>query len=381
MDAACKRPRVAFVVRRFGSQFGGLEAYAEHLVNELRNTFDIHVFCQVWGSDLPVSHTLVPQVNGLPNWLNLLDFTWRCHRLTQGYDLIHSHENSWLGTIHGVHMMPVRFSRFHCLRPWHSQLLTWISPRLVGYLLMEAMRYRDKPSRKIVAVSPLTLHQVEAAYRRHPEVTVIPPGVHMPGVRELSRAEACRLLGLRTDRRYAILVAHEPVRKGLRTLLEALPDVSPDLDLIVVGGFGGMAAAIRDLTAKAGLSSRVHVWPLQRDMSPFYTAADICTFLTSGDAFGMVPLEAMSYGLPVIISSSRYCGLTHYITHETNGMVIENPEDAKAAGEAINRILSDKRLYEELSLQGKKLAETMSWKRTAEMYSRLYETSLAATRA
>ncbi len=365
------RPRIAVVVRRFGMQFGGLEAYAVHLVRELHEAYDIHVFCQEWGSDLPVARTVVPRVKRLPGWLNLLDFTRRCRRLARGFDLVHSHENSWLGNLHSVHLMPIRFSLFHHRRRWHRRLSIWTSPRLLAYLAMEAMRYRPAPGREIVAVSPLIRDQIKTAYARHPNITVIPPGVNPPG-REASRAEALDILGLPHERRYAILVAHDPVRKGLKTLLAALPHLSATVDLVVVGGEGDTTSRAGALAAGAGLSSRVHFWPLQRDLSLFYAAADICTFPTLGDSFGMVPLEAMSYGRPVIVSPERYCGFAHYVTHGTNAIVLEDPRDAVALAEAIDGVLADQATYDSLARNGKALSLEMGWDKVAVRYAQLY---------
>ena len=378
MSDADKRARIAVVIRRFGSQFGGAEAYVEHLTNELRKTYDIHVFCQAWASDAPIPHTTVPRTLGLPNWLNLLDFTWRCQKLTKSFDLVHSHENSWLGKIHGVHVMPVRFSRLHNRRSWRRQLSTWSSPRLIAYLVLEALRYRQA-NRQFVAVSPLTLWQIKAAYRKYPHLSIIPPGVHMPACR-LDRHEACRILDLPTDRRYALLVAHEPLRKGLATLLGALRHIDSDVDLLVVGGYDGTPTMVRKLAEAAGLWSRVRTWPLQSDLATFYRAADICTFFTSGDAFGMVPLEAMSYGRPVIMSSSRHCGLAHYVTHGVDGLLVDDPRNSHTAASAINLLLGDESLYEKLSVNGRKLAQDMSWQKCAHLHSALYQRVLSGTR-
>ncbi|HEY4191149.1 MAG TPA: glycosyltransferase family 4 protein [Mesorhizobium sp.] len=376
MPETGKPPRIAVIVRRFGAQFGGLEAYAENLVRELRHEYDLHVFCQEWESDLPVPHTIVPRIEGAPSWLNLLDFTWRCQKLAKGFDIVHSHENSWLGDVHSVHMMPVRYSRYHHRAGWKRSLSTWMNPRLLVYLTMEAMRYRKKAKRRIVAVSPLTLEQIEIAYRRHPPATIIAPAVHVPQT-EMSRGEGLDALGLPHDRHHALLVAHDPARKGLTTLLAALPLVSAKVDLIVVGGRDDLAIRNRALVAAAGQAGRVHIWPRQKDLGVFYAAADVCVFPTTGDAFGMVPLEAASHGCPTIVSSKRHCGFAHYVTPEIDALVLENPTDPVALAGAIDRLFTDPALYERVARNGKSLALGMGWDRAAQSYSRLYQTILA----
>ncbi|MGE4338449.1 MAG: glycosyltransferase, partial [Pigmentiphaga sp.] len=105
------RWRIAFIARRFGARFGGAEAYAEHLLRQLSLRHDVHVFCQEWDSPLDLPRTILPRPRGWPRWLNLWNFSRRCARLTKGFDIVHSHENAPAGDIHGVHVMPVRYSR------------------------------------------------------------------------------------------------------------------------------------------------------------------------------------------------------------------------------------------------------------------------------
>lgn len=368
------RPRIAIIVRRFGAQFGGLEAYAEHLAGELRDTCDVHVFCQEWESDLPLAHTLVPRIRHLPSWLNLLHFTLACRGRVRGFDLVHSHENSGLGDVESVHLMPARFSLFYQRR--RSRLAICTSPRLLAYLAMEAMRYRPRPRREIVAVSPLTLAQIEAAYPRHPPASVIAPGVRMPP-HPMGRAEARAALGLPQDRRYALLVAHDPARKGLGAILKAMALLDGAVDLVTVGGDAGTQARVGRAAAAAGQAGKVHCRPRQKDLAPFYAAADICVFPTSGDTFGMVPLEAMAHGLPVVVSSARHCGFAYYVTHGVNALVLDDPDDAGALAQAIGRLLAEPALREWLAGNGRALAAGMGWDGVAERYLALYRRLLA----
>lgn len=367
-------PRIAIVVRRFGAQFGGLEAYAEHLAGELGQDHDLHIFCQEWGSDLPLAHTVVPRIRHLPSWLNLLHFALACRGRVHGFDLVHSHENAWLGDVQTVHLMPARYSLFHQRR--RSRLAIWTSPRLLGYLAMEAARYRPLPRRAIVPVSPLTQAQVEAAYPRHPPMTVIPPGVRMPE-RLRGRAEARAALGLSQDRRYALLIAHDPARKGLDTVLKAMTLLDGAVELMVVGGDSRTQDRTREAAARAGQPDKVHCWPAQRDLAPFYAAADFCVFPTSGDTFGMVPLEAMAHGLPVIVSSGRHCGFAHYVTHGVDALVLDDPGDADALAKAMGRLLAEPELRERLAGSGRALARRMGWDGVAARYSQLYRRLLA----
>lgn len=363
--------RLAFVARRFGAQFGGAEAYAEHLLGILRRTHQVHVFCQEWNSPLPIAYTLVPRVRSLPRWLNLIDFNRRCGRLTAGYDVVHSHENGWVGDVQGVHVMPVRYSRFHNGRGRGRQVMDALSPRWLAYLALEAARYRAGPGRRLVAASALIADQIHAAYDDALKCLIIPPGVALPSAQP-DRARAQADLRLDSRYKYIILVANDPVRKGYKTLLSALPTMPAEVRLLIVGGEAGTDVRARDLAAQAGLRERVHVWPAQRDLTAFYAAAHICVFATRGDAFGMVPLEAMAHGLPVVLSPARYCGFTSYVRDGVHALVLQHPEDAAGVTAAVGRILGDPRLYADLRDHGLALAASLSWEKVAADYAGLY---------
>ncbi|MBN9235474.1 MULTISPECIES: glycosyltransferase family 4 protein [Phyllobacteriaceae] len=366
-----RKMRIAFVVCRFGKQFGGREAYVENIVSELKDEYDIHIFCQKWESELSVDHTILPCFTGISNWINIVIFTYCCKRLISDFDIIHTHENIWIGDLHTVHSMPIRFMRFHHIRQFWRQLGTYISPRFLTYLAMETGRYRGRKGKLVVAVSPLTQSQIELAYPSCPPISLVPPGVNMPS-REHNRQDVRRSLNLPLDRRYILLIANRPMAKGLETILRALRLLCPSTHLIIVGGFAGTRQKVFAAARSAGVLGRIHYWPACREVSVFYLAADICVFLTHNDAFGMVPLEAMAFGCPVIISPPSYCGFTHFLKNEENAIVVADPSNEEEAAGAIARLLNDPELYETLSSNGKILASQMSWSSAAEKYSEIY---------
>lgn len=374
------RKRVAFISRRFGKKFGGAEAYGEHVMNELRQTHDVHVFCQEWDSPLDLPHTLVPRRRGLPRWLNLLDFTRRCQALTRGFDVVHSHENSWLGNVHVIHVMPVRYAKFHNGRTFGQKLSTCLSLRWLAYLGMEALCLRPRPGSTLVAASSLIAEQVQAAYRVTAPCTVIVPGVNIPDAVQ-PRADARRSLGLDPDHRYGVLVANDPMRKGLAVILEAMTQLPDDFHLIVVGGEGGMPQRVQEAVAAAGMFHRVHVWAGCRDVNPFYAAADLCVFPTLGDAFGMVPLEAMAHRLPVVLSNPSYCGFAHHVRHDVEAILLNDPRDAGEVARAVQSILQDTGLASRLAGAGHALAASFSWAAVADCFSSLYVGVAASSQA
>ncbi|TSH96456.1 glycosyltransferase family 4 protein [Verticiella sediminum] len=363
--------RIAFVARRFGARFGGAEAYGERVLAELAQRHDIHVFCQEWDSPLPLAHTLVGCNRRLPRWLNLLDFGRRCAPLLRGFDVVHSHENLWLGDVQVVHVMPVRYSRLHNPPSWRRRLRSLTSMRWLTYLALEALRVQARPQRTVVAASALIAQQLSTAYARMAPVQVITPGVQLPA-QPRDQAAARARLGLTPGRVYLLLIANDPVRKGLDAALDALARLPERTQLLVVGGDAATAERVRASALASNVAARVQAWPGQRDVDVFYDAADICLFATLGDAFGMVPLEAMAHGLPVILSPARYCGFAGHLMPERDALVLDDPRDSGEIAHAVRRLMDDPALCEALVAAGHRVAQTFGWRTIAAQFEHVY---------
>jgi len=108
------RPRVAVLTRRFGVSFGGAERYAVEMVRELSSAFQIHVFAQEFDAESEGFVTIrVPVIAQKPRWINQFWFAlytwWRCR---SNFDIVHSHEMTWIGNVQTVHVVPFQIGVF-----------------------------------------------------------------------------------------------------------------------------------------------------------------------------------------------------------------------------------------------------------------------------
>ncbi len=374
------RLRIAFITRRFGARFGGAEAYGERVMAELAQRHDVHVFCQEWDSPLALAHTTLARRESLPRWLNLVDFGRRCAPLVRDYDIVHSHENLWVGDVQVVHVVPVRYSRFHKGRGWLRGVLDRTNPRWLTYLALESMRLRDRPGHAVVAASGLIAEQVATAYPEIAPSVIIPPAVTPPD-HPPSRAAAREALQLDADAVYLLLIANDPERKGVATILQALQHLPSRVRLLSVGGDAAMAAHVGQLADRAGQGARVQAWPARRDVQSFYAAADVCVFPTRGDAFGMVPLEAMAHGLPVVMSTPRHCGFASHVVDGRDALLLDDPTDALTLARHVQRLLDEPAVVRQLTAAGHELATQFTWPATAQRFEALYATLLRAPSA
>ena len=374
------RLRIAVLNRHFGYRFGGAERYAAAIAEELSDTYEVHVFAQDIEHHHPgITYHPVSRPFNKPRWLNQLWFALQTWRLTRhGFDVVHSHENTWHGDLQTVHVRPFRVGLFHGLSP-ARRALRWLSlftsPRLITYWWLEAARLSVKPGRRIVATSDQVKRDTLMGYPHTASMLeVIPPGVNMPALR-LTTSPARAQLQLPLDVPLALFVGNDFDKKGLSALIQALA-LTPGLHVAVVGQ-GRHLQRYREQIATLGLADRVHLLGSLSDVTPAYAAADWLVHPTTEDTYAMVVLEAMASGLPVIVSSARFCGVAAELTHTVNALILDDPRDEKQLSERLLSLLEDPSLRESLSRAGLSFAQERTWRQAAARHEALIQRVLA----
>lgn len=373
--AAERRLRIALLVDRFGNRFGGAEAYGVELMRVLGQRHDVSVVARDFDSDLPFPFLPVGFPGWLPSWMRVLYFAWRADRLTRGrFDIVHSHMNGWAGEIQVMHVTPVRYNRLTRVKPL-KRVLAWLSPRLATYLLLEKFRVRRAPAHRVVAVSGLIMDQLHRSYGPQLPVDIIAPGVKLPGPDAAAARAATRAqVGWDAATIGCLLVARNPLRKGLPALLDALALLPAQYRLLVVGA----DAATRDRVRNAGaVASRVALIDPTPDVARYFAAADIYAHPTLNDSYAMAPLEAMSHGLPVVVSSPAYCGFAQYLSAGKDALILQDPRDGAQLAQALQRLGDEPELRAALSERGLAIARDQSWETVAARYEDLYRAVLA----
>ena len=379
-----RKLRIAVLNRTFSSTGGGAERYSIALVEQLAARHDIHVYAQEIDHHWPgVSYHRVSAPLRKPRWINQLWFataTWWATR--RGFDVVHSHENTWHGDVQTVHVLPVRYNLFHGRTGW-AYFLRCVkvvtSLRLLTYLGLERLRYAVSPGRQVVVTAPSLQAIMAASYPACRDmVTVITPGITMPSPVTPERKSAARAqLGLPPDARCLLFVANDYRKKGLQVLLAALAQLPPDVVLAVVGNtaqvslFGEQVRALK-------LYERVFFLGSLKEMGLAYEAADCMVHPTLEDTFAMVALEAMAHGLPVIVSAPRYCGISGLLTQGVNAKILDDPLDVPVLVRTLLEVLEQPGLADALGEGAKAFATSYQWRELALRQEELYLSVLAA---
>lgn len=375
-----ERLRIAVLSRNFSTTGGGAERYAVAVVQHLAAQHEIHVFAQNFGTaiDGVTYHPLASPLQR-PRWINQLYFAWASWRATRkGFDVVHSHENTWHGQVQTVHVLPVRHTLLHG-RVGVARLLRWLkiitSPRLLAYLWLEKKRYAWGLRKQVVAASQTLRAVLQDAYpTAAPLLQVVTPGVEpVASLASAAQREGARMqLGLPVRAGpWLLFVGNDFARKGLGALLQALVQMPSAVQLLVVGQCED-AAEWQTRVAGYGLADRVHMVGGLRDMGLAYTAADVLVHPTLEDTYGMVVLEAMAHGLPVVVSSAQYCGIAQELTEDVQAQIVQNPKDVDELGAAVERVLQAP-YAQSLASAGFAFAQQRSWAVAANAYAAMYQ--------
>lgn len=374
-----RRLRIAVLNRVFSPTGGGAERYSIALVEELSQRHEIHVFAQQIDHRWPgvtYHHVSAPLVK--PRWINQLWYataTWWATR--RGFDIVHSHENTWHGQVQTVHVLPVKYNLFHGrtgLRLAMRLLKMLTSPRLLTYLWLEHVRFSSRNTCCIVVTSNSLAEQMKNTYPASiPFLQVVTPGVRTTGnIATLEEKHAARQrLGL-PDAGYGILfLGNDYRKKGLEALLQALRLLPVNIWLAVVGN-ASQIPVFKALAKETETLDRVVFLGALNDVSDAYIASDCLAHPTLEDTFAMVVLEAMAHGLPVVVSSERYCGISGSLIHEKNALILSDPHDSLALAKALLRLHQDPSLSHELSKSAVEFASSHQWSTIGSQQEKIY---------
>lgn len=147
--------------------------------------------------------------------------------------------------------------------------------------------------------------------------------------------------------------------KGLDELLRALallPDSLPAAHLAVIGT-GDDLPRLRQLSADLGVNDRTHFFERlsREEIGACYARADIFALASTGEGFGIVFLEAMAFGKPIVAAS--FGGTTDLVEQNVNGLLVP-PRDVPALAGALGRLLRDAALRSQLGKQGAGIVRT-----------------------
>lgn len=318
-----------------------------------------------------------------PDWLQTESFALELRRRLRGreFDVVHVHNPQGVRpdvyTAHSCHAAYLAMRRAEGGPPaWLSR----VYPPHVTNLAFERLCYRSSPA-LVIALTPVVKEELETYVGVEPErIRVIPNGVDTEvfapsGSRAEARARVASLTGdLPEDAVPLLFAGYEFERKGLATVIEAMAASGDErLHLWVAGSAD--AAPYERLAARAGAAPRVRFLGHQSELAPLFRAADAFVFPTTYEPFGLVLIEALACGTPVI--TSRLAGMAGWMTDGEQGLLLERPDSAAELAAALGRFLADREDWARMQEAARALAGEFSWddiwRRTRAVYEEVVD--------
>ncbi|MDY6892889.1 MAG: glycosyltransferase family 4 protein [Chloroflexota bacterium] len=203
------------------------------------------------------------------------------------------------------------------------------------------------------------------------EYTIIPNGIDLQHFKNHTEPleQYC------DDKLNILFVGRMEKRKGFKYLLGAYEQVKrefPHCRLIVVGPKDRSWQKYRRLAIARNLQDIVFAgFASYDDLPRYYRSADIfCSPATGKESFGLVLLEAMAAGKPII--ASNIAGYADVVSHGVDGLLVK-PQDTRALADGLLQLLRDKPLRERMGAMGELKAQDYSWESVAQRVIDYYQ--------
>lgn len=392
-----------------GKDTGGMNVYVRELTRQL-GQMGIHVDVFTRSQDDHVPHVLhelgygnrvvhVPAgpehpvskqelVNYIPEFVNGIK-AFACEKGIK-YDIIHSHywmsgiaasslSDIW-GGIPIVHM-------FHTLGEMKNRIARSAAEREGAYRINGEKQVLRRADRIIVATLA-ELTQLRFLYQANQsKLVIIPPGVDVSHFYPIPSDEAKLYVGLKPDDRMVLFVGRIEPLKGVDTLIQAMSCVQLNeerpVHLAIIGG--DPAASPQEMSAEMARLQKlcddlavgqtvVFLGKRDQDKLPYYySAAELLVMPSHYESFGMVALEAMACGTPVI--ASEVGGLAYLVRDGETGFTIPDQEP-EALCEKISWLLRDHDLHATMSQHAVEYAQDYAWEKIARQIVEIYKNLL-----
>jgi D-inositol-3-phosphate glycosyltransferase len=301
------------------------------------------------------------------------------------YDVIHSHYwlSGRLGLLFADRWGVPLVSMFHTLAQLKNRVAETAAER------EQAVRYDIEQrtmegSDRVVALTAIDRQQTLRHYKTSTPISVIPGGVDLEHFSPRPGADARIALGLAPTQRVILFVGRIQRLKGLEVLLRAFARLG-DLDarLLIVGGQPGTNLESREITRLQHLATRLgitertaFVGAVAHDQLPlFYSAADVTVMPSSYESFGLVAVESLACGTPVV--ATRVGGLRSIVHDGETGFLVPW-RDAELFAERLRRVLEDEPLRQRLAGQARESVLGYGWDRIADEHIALFDDVRAA---
>jgi starch synthase len=379
--------------------YGGAGVHVAELVRVLRNQIDVQVRC--FGDARDEAGTTAyrhsPNFDQANGALQTMSVDLNMVADIAGADLVHSH--TWYANFAGqvassLHGIPhlITAHSLEPLRPWKEEQLGG------GYRLsswIERTAYEGATG--IIAVSDGMRKDILRAYPQldPAKVSVVHNGIDLDAFQSADDPDLVRANGIDPDQRSVVFVGRITQQKGLPYLLKAARELPSDVQLVLCAGAPDTPEILQTVTDLVEELRKIRsnvIWVekhlSRRELIAVLSAATVFACPSIYEPLGIVNLEAMACGTPVVATATG--GIPEVVAHGETGLLVPIEQLQDGSGKpldeakfvadfarALNEMLESPRLVEFGQASRRRVENQFSWHSIAEQTISVYRRALA----
>ncbi len=340
---------VAFCIYKY-FPYGGLQRDFLRIAQEvLSRGHKVRVYTQKWEGSIPESFNIITvPVSGITNYGKNETFSnWVIKHL----------QDHPVDRVVGFNRMPgldIYFTGDICFaeKTKNKTFLTKLLPRYRHYALYEKAVFQHGNKTKILLLTPNHQKIFQEYYQTEDErFFLLPPGIDKSrrycAQPQDTRVKFRQEFGLTDNELLTLQVCSNFELKGVDRSLRAIASLSEDVKnnvrLYVVGQ--DSAGKMQALATELGISKQVQFFSGRDDIASFMMGADLMLHPARQEAAGIVILESIVSGLPIIVSG--VCGYSHFVKDANVGIVLSDPFNQTEYNKMVDHALRNQALRQQ----------------------------------
>jgi glycosyltransferase involved in cell wall biosynthesis len=388
--------KILMLTHRFKPAIGGVETHVFEIAKNLKNMgHDVTIFTsnlESIGSGKKLSekyhhhfiegieiyrfnaYQLVPSIDAgciIPSMLTRAIFD------AKKFDIVHAHSYAYFSSLCGALVKiltktPVVFTPHFAAETVVSKKIKKIYDIILG-------KFTFKHCDKLILLTKIEKEEIQKIIKiENDKIDIIPNGVDLDKFKIKYDSDKFRATyKIEKSDKIILSVCRIAENKGLQYLMDAAPKIIkkvPNVKFVMIGKDWGMKDKLIEIAKKNNFLNKI-IFPgklTSEEMIKFYEDSDVFALPSiGGEAFGIVILEAMAAGKPVV--ASNIGGIPCVLRDSRNGF-LTLPKDSHALAQQITKLLTNKTLYNEISKNNLEEIRKYSWKNITQKIQTVYRT-------
>lgn len=266
---------------------------------------------------------------------------WKLKEIVNNYDIIHVHLPDPMASLALFFINP---RKQKIVLHWHSDI---IKQKFLLKLYEPLQNWLMKKSDVIIATTPKYMQESKYLQKHKNKCVSIPIGIDSDRLQYIDE-EINSLKKIYNKKHIIFSLGRLAYYKGFKYLIESAKYLSDDF-IILIGGNGELKSELEDFIKKERLENKVKLLGRIEDnkLGNYYKLCDIFCLpsIIKSEAFGVVQIEAMSFGKPIVATSIEGSGVDWVNKHKISGVNVE-VKNAKSLAIAFETIMVDNETYD-----------------------------------